>query len=232
MATAKDVLDVARSQLGVVESPPGSNQVLYASWAGIPGLAWCGAFVCWVLDRAGALDVPTFVWTPSGAQAYKDRGRWDHTPSIGDVVFFTWPEVGRICHVGFVEAVRDDGSVVTIEGNTDERGGGTGGKVMRHVRRAYMTGFGQPAYSALAPATPTAPAVPVGVAQRPMIRRGSRGPNVLFCQKRLGAHKINPGPEDGIFGPATDKAVRQFQRSKKLVVDGIVGPRTWAALGG
>lgn len=231
MATAQDVLQIARSQLGVAESPPGSNQVLYASWAGIPGLAWCGAFVCWVLDQAGALDVPTFVWTPSGAQAYRDRGRWDHVPSVGDVVFFTWPEVGRICHVGFVEAVRDDGAVVTIEGNTDIAGGGTGGKVMRHVRRANMTGFGQPVYSNLAAATSTTPAVPMGVAKRPMIRKGSRGPNVLHLQKRLGAHRIDPGPEDSIFGARTDKAVRDFQRRKHLAVDGIVGPRTWASLG-
>jgi hypothetical protein len=225
MATAQDVLNVARSQLGVREDPPGSNRVLYASWAGIPGLAWCGAFVCWCLEQAGALDVPRFVWTPSGAQAYKDRGRWDHIPSIGDVVFFTWPEVGRICHVGLVEAVREDG-VVTIEGNTDERGGGTGGKVMRQVRRANMTGFGQPAYDALAPATSQVPAIPIAVAKKPMLRRGSRGEVVRDLQRRIGA------TPDGIFGPRTDAAVRTFQRRNGLVVDGIVGPKTWAKLGG
>lgn len=35
---------------------------------------------------------------------------------------------------------------------------------------------------------------------------------------------------DGDFGPITLDLVRQFQREKHLTVDGIVGPRTWAAI--
>lgn len=221
MASAKDLLDKARSQLGVAENPPGSNQVLYASWAGIPGLAWCGAFVSWCFAEVGmAAEVPTFVWTPSGAQFFRSRGQYGGEPRIGAVVFFRWPEVGRISHVGLVEAVRDDGSIVTIEGNTDERGGSTGGKVMRHVRRAFIDGYGYPSYSELAPNVPNPPV------HRPMIRQGSRGPNVTYLQQKLGGLVV-----DGIFGPKTDGAVRRFQQANRLVVDGIVGPRTWAAIG-
>jgi peptidoglycan hydrolase-like protein with peptidoglycan-binding domain len=35
---------------------------------------------------------------------------------------------------------------------------------------------------------------------------------------------------DGIFGPSTEAAVKNFQHDKGLTVDGIVGPHTWAAL--
>lgn len=35
---------------------------------------------------------------------------------------------------------------------------------------------------------------------------------------------------DGIFGPITDRAVRNFQRRERISVDGIVGPQTWNRL--
>lgn len=61
------------------------------------------------------------------------------------------------------------------------------------------------------------------------VRRGASGEAVRAAQKTLAARGF-PTTADGDFGPATDASVRRFQTSRKLSADGIVGPRTWAAL--
>ncbi|WP_148269918.1 PGRP and LysM peptidoglycan-binding domain-containing protein [Desulfitobacterium dehalogenans] len=65
----------------------------------------------------------------------------------------------------------------------------------------------------------------------PTLRQGSTGPSVVHLQQLLTSHGFSPGAIDGIFGPRTEAAVVAFQRSKGLVQDGIVGVRTWTALG-
>lgn len=61
------------------------------------------------------------------------------------------------------------------------------------------------------------------------ISQGMVGSAVRLCQTLLKKVGLEPGPVDGIFGPATHRAVVQFQEKRGLEVDGIVGPHTWAA---
>jgi peptidoglycan hydrolase-like protein with peptidoglycan-binding domain len=62
-----------------------------------------------------------------------------------------------------------------------------------------------------------------------MLRKGSSGPAVRELQGNLRA--LGHGTRvDGSFGPETEKAVRAFQASSRLPVDGVVGPRTRNAL--
>jgi peptidoglycan hydrolase-like protein with peptidoglycan-binding domain len=63
----------------------------------------------------------------------------------------------------------------------------------------------------------------------PLVRRGDTEHPVRTLQHLLRAHGKNVAV-DGLFGPATDAAVRTFQASRGLAVDGIVGPHTWSAL--
>ena len=58
----------------------------------------------------------------------------------------------------------------------------------------------------------------------------SRGDAVRSVQRALNRLGFGPLGEDGIFGRATDNAVRLFQKAEKLDIDGIVGPKTLAIL--
>uniref|UniRef100_A0A7C2INY4 Spore cortex-lytic enzyme n=1 Tax=Ammonifex degensii TaxID=42838 RepID=A0A7C2INY4_9THEO len=68
-------------------------------------------------------------------------------------------------------------------------------------------------------------------AQNPVLYWGTSGWQVSRVQQRLASWGYYDGPIDGVFGNETARAVRSFQWRNGLVVDGIVGPKTWAALG-
>lgn len=63
-----------------------------------------------------------------------------------------------------------------------------------------------------------------------LLRRGSKDSAVLFLQKLLLSYLYPITNLDGIFGPETESAVRQFQSENGLAVDGIVGANTWREL--
>lgn len=67
---------------------------------------------------------------------------------------------------------------------------------------------------------------------RATLRLRSRGADVEELQRLLNTRMtLNPQLRvDGDFGVRTDTAVRQFQAIAGLGIDGVVGPRTWAAL--
>ena len=69
------------------------------------------------------------------------------------------------------------------------------------------------------------PSAETGGRARPTLRRGDGGQFVTELQQRLG---MPDGPP--VFGPKTEAAVRAFQRERNMVPDGIVGPKTWAAI--
>lgn len=78
------------------------------------------------------------------------------------------------------------------------------------------------------PAT-TIPASP-NASSRPTISRGATGEAVVLLTTEL-RKRGYPVPVSDVFGPRTDAAVRAFQRDNRLFIDGIVGKRTWRALG-
>lgn len=67
---------------------------------------------------------------------------------------------------------------------------------------------------------------------KPTLRKGSRGEYVTLAQTKLIQKGYSCGDKgaDGIFGAATEKAVKRFQQDNGLTVDGVIGPKTWEAL--
>lgn len=157
MATAEQVLAIAKAELGVTEYPPNSNKVKYwdafePHWNGEP---WCDRFVSWCGWMAGAADlVGVFDYCPYHVNWFKNTGRWldrEEKPQPGDIVFFA--NRGTACHVGIVETRNGTSSVTTIEGNTSSTDNANGGRVERRVRNYgavgsswYIMGFGRPGY--------------------------------------------------------------------------------------
>jgi hypothetical protein len=65
--------------------------------------------------------------------------------------------------------------------------------------------------------------------RQPVLRRGSEGPSVRRLQQELVDAGIRTGV-DGIFGRDTEGAVRSYQSSRSLEIDGIAGRATWVSL--
>lgn len=63
-----------------------------------------------------------------------------------------------------------------------------------------------------------------------LLEPGAENDAVRQVQEILNRCNFAVGPVDGIFGARTEAAVKVLQKTHGLVVDGIVGPKTWRAL--
>ena len=63
----------------------------------------------------------------------------------------------------------------------------------------------------------------------PVVQNGSQGHPIRTLQFLLRARGHNL-TVDGMFGPATEAAVKAFQTSKGMAADGIMSPQTWSTL--
>lgn len=156
MASAKELLAKAVSQIGYKESPSGSNNTKYGKWYGLNYNPWCDMLVSWCADQIGAGNIiGKYVYCPSHVNYFKKKGWWldrEEKPQPGDIIFFS--NGTRACHVGIVEKRNGTESVTTIEGNTSVTSNDNGGCVMRRVRKYgkvgsswFILGFARPNYS-------------------------------------------------------------------------------------
>lgn len=62
------------------------------------------------------------------------------------------------------------------------------------------------------------------------VKQGSKGIEVYIIKQLLTAVKLYTGSLNQTFDSALTTAVKQYQKKKRLTVDGIVGPNTWRSL--
>jgi hypothetical protein len=230
MATAHQVLAIARDELGTTESPPNSNCVKYSRWYPMNGSPWCAMFVSWCLDQAGIAGYK-HAYTPTGAERFRQQDRWFTAhPEPGDLVYYDFPPHERIEHVGFVVRDNGDGTITTIEGNTsagDDGSQSNGGGVFRRRRSTTLVvGYGRPPFDgAKAPEHPER-----SFAKRASFGLGDEGPDVKMWQRHLNAVTDADLDVTGTFDAETLRATRRFQQTHDLDVDGEVGPLTLGAM--
>ncbi|GAA4605151.1 hypothetical protein GCM10023195_17810 [Actinoallomurus liliacearum] len=157
--TAAEALKVALSQVGTTEDAAGGskfNQWFMASSYAKLGVArdggsisdyadasWCDMFVTWVGAQAGVKGLGGDAFTPAHAQWFHDQGRWGSAPKPGAVVFFSWnggKDIDSIDHVGLVIKDNGDGTIQTVEGNTDDA------VKVRTRSKDSVVGYGYPEY--------------------------------------------------------------------------------------
>ncbi|MBR5869159.1 MAG: SH3 domain-containing protein [Clostridia bacterium] len=108
-----DIMNIAQAELGKTD---GTKYTF-----GRGNVAWCAYFVSWAARQAG---IPTSVIRNAGYARPWSHGvdyflREKYLPSPGDLLYFDWAEyTGESNHVGIVKEVKDDGTIITIEGNS------------------------------------------------------------------------------------------------------------------
>ncbi|RST15063.1 CHAP domain-containing protein [Streptomyces sp. WAC05374] len=222
MGNVQGMLRAARKLLGTRENPPGSNRNHITRWYGFTG-PWCDMAVSYAAAHSDNLPavMGKFALTTAHARAFQKKGRFHYGIGgirPGDIVFFDWSgsrSIGRIDHVGIVEAVHKNRTIITLEGNTSNA------FLRRRRNSACIVGYGRPAYKG-------------GSAPMPgndgILRRGSKGQAVKTLQKNLNTVQKAKLAVDGDFGPATERALKAFQARHKLPVDGAYGPSTAAMM--
>jgi hypothetical protein len=122
--TGSAIVSAAESQIGQSEQPPGSNDgpaigVYRSAVAGAQaGAPWCAYFASWAAAQAGTPlgDAGQGLGSVSEITSWAaSNGRLlpaSATPAPGDLILFGTE------HVGIVESVNPDGTLTTIEGNS------------------------------------------------------------------------------------------------------------------
>lgn len=133
-------LPFAREQVGVKESPAGTNDgPMVRKFQAVTGeyrQPWCASFVQWCLKQAGMPQpfLERTAYVPYIVGVARQKGWTVTIPAPGDLACYDWQKDGVADHVGFVYEIIDHRTFRTIEGNTAIGQDSNGGEVMIRTR--------------------------------------------------------------------------------------------------
>lgn len=239
------LLQVASEEVGYREDHGRSK---YGAWAGDPAAQWCAEFLCWCVDqvdqrwgtallrtvypfytssntgknwfiregryvvRKGQVEGWGYQWL-KGASSFLQSG--DYIPQPGDWVFFNWGGGEDTQHVAMVEYCTEDDrtgkiSIHVIEGNNPS----SVARAVYSLNSASIIGYGT-----------------VHDVADLTISFGNQGRKVLLLQQKLSyLGLLDPRQVTGRFGDATVEAVRTYQDTRGLRVNGIANMETQQVL--
>ncbi len=243
MTTADQVIWTAATQLGMVESPAGSNRQPYGRWYGLNGVQWCAIFNAWTMAHAGwgdprevfGLGPQGWQYCPAILRDMRTRGLLVAPYAVrrGDGLLFNWPGGDPSEHFGLCE-VNNGTSVVAIEGNTSLSSNSNGGQVMRRGRSYGVIAAGiRFAYDS-APAPAPTPAPPVVVPAPPPPPPDWAALRVALAKDLLPKMMSVPDLYPGVNNPVGVWVLQQtlnLVAGGGLVVDSAYGPATATAVG-
>lgn len=146
------VLELAESQVGVREDPPGSNRQKYGDAYGVNGVPWCIQFLWWIFAQSG--ESGAFYGGKKTASAgellrwAKKYGRTKPPAQLarGDLVILCFDGSGDTQHGGIVTSPQGY-KFITIEGNTSAASEDNGGVVCVKTRNlSQIVGVIDPLY--------------------------------------------------------------------------------------
>ena len=132
MTDVERIIELARREVGVTETPKGSNCVKYntAYYGGaVSGseLPWCVVFIWWLFKELGASDLfcggMKTAWCNDVRDYAMRNNQWvTENYKAGDLVLFNWDADGILDHIGLVIEVNGN-ALTTVEGNVSEKVG-------------------------------------------------------------------------------------------------------------
>lgn len=219
------VLDCLRGELGLGESPSGSNSNKIVKWYNenvdkIGNGPWCEMTNTYGPWKTGAKELKVgrayTVYACTDAQKKVNGSSWHYGTKgmrAGDQVYYDWDQtkgnVAYVDHTGTVEKVNGDGTFYVLEGNIADR--------LQRMKRdkKFVVGYVRLAWSRLSDDTPPVvePSKPVDDGAQ-LVVDGELGPKTIARWQTVMGTSV-----DGIIDSADSELVRAVQRKLKATVD-------------